>query len=277
MEKVKVIVFDLDGTLYEDTHHFDYYANKLCEKLGIEKQELFKKDYEAILTGEHALKMGTVFDADHDLILTHENGQVLQAHTWDGEPLSKHEVGKLYPKELQFNFHSMLSIGDLWWVPAAIARHYGIDNESAGLSFLETRQYMMTPEFQMKVVPGFKEILQRLSNSKKLVLLTNSPKRDSEVLLKKLGFDNLFDMLIFNGKKPLQTRDHLTGIKENYQVEYREILCVGDNMMNEIFPAKQLGCQTILIDPHNISREVGADHIVPRLSMLVDTLITFEQ
>ncbi|MED3653919.1 HAD family hydrolase [Heyndrickxia sporothermodurans] len=277
MEKIKVIVFDLDGTLYEDTHHFDYYANKLCEKLDIEKQELFRKDYEAILAGEHSLKMGAVFDVEHDLILTHVNGHVIQAHTWDGEPLSEHEVGELYPKELQFNFHSMLNIGDLWWVPAAIARHYGIDNESAGKAFLETRQYMMTPEFQMKVVPGFKEVLQQLSGSKKLVLLTNSPKQDSEVLLHKLGFNNLFDTLIFDGKKPIQTKDHLTKIKEKYQVEYHQILCIGDNAINEIFPAKRLGCQTILIDPHAISKSENADYIVSHLSMLVNILKTFER
>ncbi len=30
-KKIKVIIFDLDGTLYEDTHHFDYYAKRIEE------------------------------------------------------------------------------------------------------------------------------------------------------------------------------------------------------------------------------------------------------
>ncbi|MDF0727383.1 hypothetical protein PY093_11865 [Cytobacillus sp. S13-E01] len=44
--KTRVIVFDLDGTLYEDTHHFDYYALRLQEMLPEENRVLFWNDYE---------------------------------------------------------------------------------------------------------------------------------------------------------------------------------------------------------------------------------------
>src|SRR6476660_4577892 len=45
--KLKVIVCDLDGTRYEDTHHFEYYAKQLQHKLPTEKHEAFWKDYQS--------------------------------------------------------------------------------------------------------------------------------------------------------------------------------------------------------------------------------------
>lgn len=273
MQNTKVIVFDLDGTLYEDTHHFDYYAKKLCEKLDVAKRPLFKQDYEAVLKGSHPLKMGTVFDVEKDLILNQKNGRVTQARTWEGQSLLTDEIQTIYNSELQFNFHSMLNIGDLWWVPAAIARHYGIDNQSAEASFIETREYMMSSKFQMKEVHGLKDTLLQLSKNKRLILLTNSPERDSEVILSKLGFQEFFHKKIFDGRKPIQTKEHLMRIREQFQVEYHQILSIGDNAINEITPAKVLGCQTILIDPHKISKPSDADNILSNLEELVHILI----
>ncbi|MEK5176540.1 HAD family hydrolase [Heyndrickxia sp. FSL W8-0496] len=276
-EHNRLIIFDLDGTLYEDTHHFDYYAKKLCEKLSEPKRKLFTHDYQAVLEGKHPLKMGTIFDVEKDLILTQDHGRVTYACTWEGQPLEQETVEKFYPSTLNFDFHSILNIGDLWWIPAAIARHYGITNQDAECSFIETREYMMSPRFQMREVPDFKQVLKQLAIHSKLILLTNSPKRDSEVLLSKLGFQHLFDKKIFDGKKPMKTKEHIKMIKESYLVEYNQILSIGDNVINEISPAKELGCQTILIDSHGISAPSQADRIVQNLTELVDILKQISQ
>lgn len=272
MKDIEVYVFDLDGTLYEDTHHFDYYAKRLCEKLDFSNRKLFEKDYKAVLNGMHSLKIGSVFDVKRDLILRQKNGQVTQAFTWEGESCLQEDIGHIYKEALQFDFHSMLNIGDLWWVPAAIARHYGIDNQAAESSFLETREYMMSPEFVMKEVRGFKKMLQQLAKDKKLILLTNSPEKDSNVILTKLGFEEYFDTKIFDGRKPIQTKEHLKRIKEKYQIDFHQMVSVGDNAINEITPAKQLGCKTVLIDPYSISNPSDADVIISNLDELVQVL-----
>lgn len=275
MKNIKVIVFDLDGTLYEDTHHFDYYADRLCEKLDFASKESFYRDYHSVLNGSHTLKIGTVYDVNNNLVLYQEHGEVEEAYTWNGVQLSTAQLKTLYQDRIHFEFHSMINIGDLWWVPAAIARHYGIDIKAAETSFLETREYMMTSEFKMKEIPGFKEVLKKLATVKKFVLLTNSPLKDSEVIVTKLGFLDFFDNKIFDGKKPLQTKDHLTKIKQYYQVEFDQILCIGDNAINEIFPAQELGCATVLIDPHGISEPTHADIIVENITGLVTILNKF--
>ena len=74
--KWKVIVFDLDGTLYEDTHHFEYYAKQLQHKLPAEKRESFWKDYQSALDLQHALQIGRAYDVEQDLVLVHEHNRV---------------------------------------------------------------------------------------------------------------------------------------------------------------------------------------------------------
>ncbi|WP_180954849.1 HAD family hydrolase [Bacillus sp. V3-13] len=271
--KLKVIVFDLDGTLYEDTHHFDYYAEKLRSKLPSELRNSFWEDYQLSVQGNHTLKIGTVYDIERDLVLIQEHNIVKAGYRWDGHPLSDAEIMNLYPKPITLDLVHMISIGDLWWVPSAIARHYGLGGEASQEAFLEIRRYMMDPEFVMTRVPGFREALWNLKESGyKSVLLTNSPKKDSEVILSKLGLENVFDKKVFEGQKPTRTVERFNEIKDHFQAEFHEVLSIGDNWINEILPAKELGCSTILIDPHGISKKGYADKVVKNISELIPVL-----
>lgn len=271
--KTKVIVFDLDGTLYEDTHHFNYYAGRLQEKLPVENRLPFWNDYETAASGNHTLRIGRVYDAKRDLVLLQQEGIVTQAFYWDGTSVDESKLKELYKEKITIDLDSMLSVGDLWWVPASIARHYGLSGQMGHEAFLETRKYMMSSEFQMKKINSFKETLLSLKDSGiKNVLLTKSPKEDSEVILSKLELETVFDKKIFDGKKPTFTSDRFEEIAIEFKVDYREILSVGDNWINEILPAKKLGCSTVLIDAHAISDDTFADKVVKNISEVIPIL-----
>lgn len=273
---IKVVVFDLDGTLYEDTHHFDYYAKKLQTKLSVEKQIPFWEDYQLARKGEHGIKMGRVYDVKQGLILTQERNVVKEIYSWEGSQQSDADLFARYSHQITIDQINMISIGDLWWLPVAIARHYGLSVKDANEAFLETRSYMMSSKFVMEQVSGFKEALETLKKKGfKLVLLTNSPQKDSEVILMKLGLGKAFDYKLFEGQKPTYTAKRLDEIKEHFQVQYSNMLSIGDNWINEILPAKELGCSTILIDPHHISKKSYADHIVRNISELTALLRNF--
>src|SRR5579875_1613925 len=270
LKDIEVIVFDLDGTLYDDTHHFDFYAERLCEKLNPKNRDDFYQDYQLVKENKHPLKVGTVYDAVKDLILIQRDGKVLHAISWAGKKLAEDKVRELYPEKLKFNFHSLLNVGDFWWIPVSIAKHYGISDDGAEQAFLQTREYMMSPDFQMKEIPGFKEILCSLSKTKKLVLYTNSPQKDSEVILKKLGLRDFFDYKIFKGQKPVKSEEYFEIIRNHYHVSFSNILSIGDNAINEIIPANKLGCRTILIDTHNIGGQTYADYVVKNIAGVVE-------
>ncbi|CAG9621499.1 HAD family hydrolase [Sutcliffiella rhizosphaerae] len=272
MHNIRTIVFDLDGTLYEDTHHFRYYADLLREMLPKEYQASFEKDYSAVETDQHTLKIGRVYDAKEDLILAHQNGNVIDGWQWDGEKVTKEELNSLYPNTLEFDLFTMLSIGDLWWIPVSIAKHYGLSSEDAYSAFLQTREHMMTDSFILEPLKEFAQVLEKLHGKYKLVLMTNSPQTDSDVILKKLGFTSYFHEKIFEANKPASTSEQLTYISNKFNVSFEEMLSIGDNYINEILPAARLGCHTICIDSFNLFEESESNITVKNLAELAELL-----
>lgn len=270
--KIKVMVFDLDGTVYEDTHHFDYQAARLKDKLPADKQPLFERDYEAMKRGEHPIRIGRIFDVLQDLILVQLDNRVQEAYDWDGNKMSNEKIKELYPESIEINFDTMLSMGDPWWTSISIAAHYGLPSKQCHEAFLETREYMMGPEFEMQPIKGFQAMLEEIHNKMKIVLLTNSPEPDSEAILKKIGLDQLFDLKIFNGQKPTRTLERFEYIKNHFGVSYEEIVSVGDNWINEIRPVRPLGCATVFIDPHGLGGETSADLVVEKMGDAIPVL-----
>jgi FMN phosphatase YigB (HAD superfamily) len=269
---IKAIVFDLDGTLYEDIHHFDYHAERLKNHLPPSLRNEFDQDYEAALNNRHPLKFGRIYDLEKQLIFLQSNVTVTEAYRWDGSPLSQEEIKDLYPHPVSIDMERFISIGDMWWVPICIAKHYGLDSKDSYKAFLETREYMMSSEFTMKPVKSLKEVLEDLRSKISLVLLTNSPKQDSEVILEKLGLEKVFHHKIFQGKKPSLVQEHFKNVSQLYDISYNEILSVGDNWVNDIAQPKRLGCSSILIDPYGISESDWADAIVKNTTDVVPYL-----
>ncbi|MBL0386425.1 HAD family hydrolase [Tumebacillus sp. ITR2] len=253
LSKVSLIIYDLDGTLYEDTHHFDYYAKELRKRLPAEAQEAFQTDYETARRDEHPLRIGRTYDANRDLILVQIKGDVSEVYRWDGTPLSESEVRELYPDKVEVNLVDMFSVGDLWWIPGCISRHYGLTDAQTTEAFLATREFMMGPDFHMNNIEGLRDALaQSRANGVKQVLVTNSPQPDSEKILDKIGLLESFDEKVFMARKPSGTKAVFERIKNQFDVPYENILSVGDNWVNEILPAMELGSQTVYIDPHDI-------------------------
>lgn len=269
---IKVIVFDLDGTLYEETEHFDYYAEQVAKRLKTADRPRFWDDYRAVLAGRHPLRIGTVYDTKEDLILQLEEGDVREVRRWSGELLPAADVKAAYPRPVAIDLDRFFSIGDLWWVPSSIGRHYGLANADTYAAFLETREWMMGTEFQMNGVPGLAETLAQLREKAALVLMTNSPEPDSEAILRKLGLADVFHYKIFQAAKPVKTVAHLEAIRARFGVEYKQMLCVGDNIGNDIAPARRLGCRTMLIDAYGLAKPGDADVIVASTSACVPVL-----
>jgi FMN phosphatase YigB (HAD superfamily) len=271
LSRISMIIYDLDGTLYEDTHHFDFYANELKKRLPEDVQEKFQADYDAARRDEHPIRIGRTYDAIRDLILVQIKGQVQEAYTYDGVRLPDEKVQELYPNGVKVNLEDMFSIGDLWWVPSCIARHYGLPDAKTSEAFLATREYMMGPEFHMNKIPNLLEsIAASRSNGVKQVLVTNSPQPDSEKILDKLGLLNSFDEKVFFARKPSGTKAVFERLSQQFEVPFDRILSVGDNWVNEILPALELGCQTVYIDPHDIGETLET---TVRVKSMQDALI----
>ncbi|MBT9283401.1 MAG: HAD family hydrolase [Hydrogenibacillus schlegelii] len=262
----KLVVFDLDGTLYEETHHFDRYAEEIAARLPDGSREAFWRDYRDAERGRHALRLGRAYDAQADLILAHRRGRVTGAWTWDGRALPADEVARRYPEPLRFDRETLMNIGDPWWLPIAVAVHYGLGPEPLAEAFLATRAFMQSEAFVMRPIPGLRDWIDRFrARGGKTALMTNSPEPDSRTILRKLGLEDAFDALIFWAEKPAKTEGHLLRLLAEFGVRPEEAVSVGDNWPNDIAPARRLGLYTVFVDPYGLGEADDADCIVPSL------------
>ncbi|WP_246943789.1 HAD family hydrolase [Bacillus pinisoli] len=266
LEEAKLVIFDLDGTIYEDTDHFDYYGDLLKAQLTEEDQVHFQRDYEAMKAGHHIVKIGKAYDVERDYVLTLDpmTLEITEVHNWVGEAISQEEVHTLYPEPLQFNFENMIAIGDGWWLPFVAAKHYGVKDTYT--SYNKTKEYMVTEDFQLTKTPGLKDALVELKESKKLVLCTNSDIDDVGRLLKELELDLIFEHILPSSMKPTNTEAHFKKLLTQYEVQPHEVVSIGDNFINEVAPALKLGMKAIYIHPSHQSEDKEQLLVLPTLS-----------
>ncbi|OIJ10247.1 hydrolase [Anaerobacillus arseniciselenatis] len=245
----ELFVFDLDGTLYEGTDHFDYYANRLLIDVPEENKQAFLADYEKMKAGDHPVKIGKAYDVKQDAILTLDpiTLSVVKVQNWGGDVWPDEKREELYHEKLKFDFDNMIAIGDGWWLPFAAAKHHGVGN--CYPRYVETKEYMVTEAFKLEPIPGVSEGLAKLKENKKIVLVTNSDIDDVGRLLKELNLDGIFEHIVTSAKKPSKTDEIFEKLVEQYEVKPEQVVSVGDNFINEIAPALQKGMKAIYIDP----------------------------
>jgi FMN phosphatase YigB (HAD superfamily) len=246
---MNLVIFDLDGTLYEDTDHFDYYAELLKEKVTGADREDFAKDYEKMKKGIHPVTIGKAYDVNRDSILTLDpiSLDVVEVLNWDGSPWSEDKFESTYSDGLTFDFETMIAVGDGWWLPFVTAKHYGVTGEETYNCYTRTKDFMVTEAFQLTKTPGLKEGLKSLKEQTQIVLVTNSEADDVGRLLKELELDSLFEEIIPLAQKPVQTKRIFVELMEKYNVKPEKTLAIGDNFINEIAPALSLGMKTLYI------------------------------
>ncbi len=269
IQQCRVIIFDLDGTLYEGTSHFEYYAKKIQELLSQELQQHFQKDYQEMLDGIHPVKIGTVYDAEMDYILTISpmTLEVLAVRNWKGQLICKEKQQELYPFPIHLDDERMIGIGDGWFLPVALGIHYGA--KDIYHCYNKTKEYMASKEFLLEKTKGLKEALERLGETKKLVLMTNSDADDVKRLLQALELADVFDFEITDAFKPNKTEDHLQKIMILYSVQPEEVVAIGDNFINEIAPALKLGMYGIYLTNQSPNHHFDKLITVPTLEGLL--------
>ncbi|WP_026690394.1 HAD family hydrolase [Alteribacter aurantiacus] len=233
----KLYIFDLDGTLYEGTDHFDYYAKRLSIDVAEENKEAFWRDYERSKNGEHVLEVGKAYDVVEDAILTVDpmTLSVVEAHNWDGSEWPSEKVKETYQGDLEFDFETIVAIGDGWWLPFACAKHYGV--KDCYTRYCETKEYMVTDEFQLDPIPGLRKFLLQLKERTNIVLMTNSDADDVGRLFSELDLEGVFSKVVTSAKKPSLTDHYFNELTKEYGVKPSETVSVGDNFINEIAPA----------------------------------------
>ncbi|WP_370670819.1 HAD family hydrolase [Alicyclobacillus acidiphilus] len=222
LKDCRLFIFDLDGTVYGETEHFQTYADELTRFVPQDKQQQFQQEVMNALAESGRSLYGKVYARDTGEVVAVNDGKQSEAH---------------------------MHVDDPWGLLQVKAAVYGVPEEARNQAFLATRDWMAAEAFAMRPLVGFREALLRLkAEGRHMVLATNSPEPDSRSILTKLQLIDVFEDFVFRAKKPFETLNHFRRWLDKYDVAPEFAVSVGDHYRNEILPAIQLGMKTVYVD-----------------------------
>lgn len=262
-QNVRVILFDMDGTLYQDHEfHRDYLRYLLA---GTEYESFTAQ---AVQLADEIMAHGVVpmnrfyrICPVSSVATWRELAHYLRADMISGMPFEACYHNGL--GELQF-------LADPWEVATMIAAALGALEKNGEQAFLRVRQ-----EMEVKSLAPNQELMELLGKLKKhytTVLLSNSPKESAASFVDRLGFTGAFTYCIYDAHKPYGLFENIHKQPGLEQVPNEAILSVGDHSFNEIVNVHLAGGKTIWMNPYGDAPQIPCTLRVKNIPQLIELL-----
>ncbi|MBB4825197.1 FMN phosphatase YigB (HAD superfamily) [Sporosarcina luteola] len=239
LDELKVVIFDLDGTLYQDDAFLGRYIGYMLEEMldETETAEVVMEAYD-MLDGSHSVPFGCFFDREQHVVYEHENFEPTASFTWEGMKRNAQEADPA----------SLLFVGDVWCVAHVFAEKYKVPVEKRAMAFEKVRFEMIRQPHGIRLHSPLFESIRALDVERK-IFMTNTPGETGPAFVHYLNIGTLFNDFVFGAKKPVGMEKMVKSLIEEGYAPH-EILSVGDNPFNDLLPVKQLGGRTCLISPY---------------------------
>lgn len=249
-----MIIFDLDGTLYEDPAIYDRYAEELARFIDETRSREYLEAWEAAKRGEGVVRIGLGYDTERDRLFRYDRGRITAYLDWAGHEDALPVEGATAPDDRALFGTSHLNLGDWWGIPQALAGHYGVGREQRDTAFHATRDFMATDAWAIHPEPGLPAVLDHLRSAGiRLIAMTNSPRPTSLDVLRQLGPLDRFDEVVASAEKPYGLARFLETVADP-----TDVLSIGDNYVNDIEPVLEVGGAALYIDRH--ATGLGAEY-----------------
>lgn len=244
LKDIKVLVLDLDGTLYQDMQFFNPYLKYLFEGADDEAQK-WCLEAKSILNGNHTLKMGHFFSPQHNSGFRHTSGLVTSAYSWKSADAGKERVVE-DSRQAPASEEAMY-IGDAWSVVGAISAYANVPAAKRTEAFTAVRRDMLK---KVDAHSGIKSAICGLTSIDHKLLMSNSSEETAKDFVALLDLEDAFDCIIYGGEKPKGLSEYLEKLMAAENIRPEEILSIGDHAWNELYPVKRIGGRTAWISPY---------------------------
>lgn len=267
MKEIKVVIFDLDGTLYQDHSFYRRYLSYLVEGSEVEScLEQLIDEASQILSNQHCLKLGHLYDSTQDHVLEFNQGQIVKAQTWKGGDIGQDKFRESYSSR-QVDLQDYLYAGDAWSIVGIMAKRLNTQQEKIREAFIRVRKDMISETFGILRDNSLIEAIEALTAVKGKILMTNTHAESGIEFVNYLGMNQMFDEIIYDGNKPAGIETLMQSILKKYDLQPHQVLSIGDNAWNELYPIQRMGGRTVWVSPYQSSDYKTWDH---RLSKLAD-------
>ncbi|MBB3111468.1 FMN phosphatase YigB (HAD superfamily) [Paenibacillus phyllosphaerae] len=250
LSDLKVIIFDMDGTLYQDHTFMERYIRYLLAdteaEAHMESAVALGTD---ILSGSHPVQCGHFYHVDEDVVLVRETGRFIQALNWEGNvvPIASGLADAGADESVMMK--QLVPFGDPWGVAAVIGRRYKLPERKRQEAFERVRREMVQEPYRFAYSSSLFEALAALTAVDKKIVMTNTYLESGLEFLHYMQIYPLFDEVYCGAEKPDGIAKYMTELlAQGYKPE--QILSVGDNPWNDLEPVRQLGGRTCLISPY---------------------------
>ena len=226
------VVFDLDGTIYQDTEFHRIYLKYLVQKTPYETWE---KDLAAfaddVFAGKRLIMNSFYRIADGRFSCPGDFFNMLESS------LAEKEEDKT------------VNLGDAWAVMEYIGRSLGLlENGRRQRVYAQTRLAMA--QRGLKTDHRLHEALERLKERCYTVLMSNSYESTAREFLRSIGFEGAFSSEVFSAGKPQRMKEALAGVRPGALQNPRSLITIGDFAYNDLEPLGRLGAVTVWMNPY---------------------------
>lgn len=277
LSDLKVIIFDMDGTLYQDHTFMERYIRYLLENTEAEVHtEAAISLGMAILSGRHPVQCGYFYHEAEDLVLVREAGRFVHALNWDGAELPLDSaMADMLADETTLP-EQLIPFGDPWGIAAIMGRRYKLPEQKRFEAFRRVREEMVLEPYAFPTSRSLFEALAALTAVEKKVVMTNTYLESGLAFLYYMEIHHLFDEVYCGAEKPGGIDRYMRELlAQGYKPE--EILSVGDNGWNDLEPVRRLGGRTCLISPYASAESSQWDLRFTELEELEELLRQIQQ
>lgn len=243
MEGVTTILFDMDGTLYQDFDFHRPYLRYILEDSGMEgAADQAAELADRILDGRsvpmnrfyRVVRKGGIIPSD-----VAELEQCMAAGLVE-------EL--LFDSCYQNGLGGMHFLGDAWEVVTYMADILGVLEEKGEYAFCRVREEMHAKSIQRN--EPLLEVLSSLKGRYETILLSNSPQKSASDFIDKLGFGDAFSCKIYDAAKPYGLLRRLWEERPGLRCHMNQVVSIGDHAFNEIVNIGMAGGRTIWMNPY---------------------------